>query len=57
MKEEKDIAPMNFAEYLYWNEKCCCISKSRWDVQYIENCASHWLTKEPYKPFVEISFK
>ena len=37
MKEEKDIAPMDFSEYfgkpgvsedskVYWNEKYCCIS-------------------------------
>ena len=55
MKEEKDIASMDFAEYLrksgvlenskvYWNEKYCYISKNRWDVhvQYLENSVSHW---------------
>ena len=51
--EEKDIASMDFAEYLrkagvsenskvYWNEKHCYISKSRWDAQYLENSVSHW---------------
>ena len=40
MKEEKDIAPMDFAEYLrksgvsgntkiYWHERCCYISQSK----------------------------
>ena len=43
MKEEKDIARMNFAEYLrksgvsenrkvYWTERHCYISKRRWDM-------------------------
>ena len=58
MKEEKVIAPMDFAEYqILLNGKCCYISKSRWDVQYLEKCASHCLAKHPYKRFVEISFK
>ena len=53
MIEEKDIASMDFAEYLRkagvsenskvsWNEKHCYISKSRWDAQYLENSVSHW---------------
>ena len=43
MKEEKDIARMDFAEYLrksdlsenrkvYWTERYCYISKRRWDM-------------------------
>ena len=55
MKEEKDIAALDFAIYLrkssvsennkvYWNEGYCYISsKSRWDIQYFEMSASHWL--------------
>ena len=57
MKKEKDIAPMDFAEYLrksevserrkvYWNERYCYISKSRWDVQYLEKSVSYWLLVE-----------
>ena len=53
MIEEKDIASMDFAEYLRkagvsenskvsWNEKHCYISKSRWGAQYLENSVSHW---------------
>ena len=60
MKEEKDIAPMVFAIYLrkselsgcrkvYWNERYCYISKSRWDVQYLEKSVSHWLLVERWK--------
>ena len=43
MKEEKDIAPMDFAEYLgllKW-KVLLHISKSRWDVQYLEYLDSH----------------
>ena len=57
MKEENDMAPMDFAEYLrksgasensevYLNERYCYISKSRQDVQYLEKFASHWLLVE-----------
>ena len=48
MKEKKDIAPMNFTEYrrklgvsenskVYWNERDCYVSKSRWDEQYLKS--------------------
>ena len=48
MKEKKDIAPMNFTEYrrklgvsenskVYWNERNCYVSKSRWDEQYLKS--------------------
>ena len=40
MKEEKDIASMDFAEDLSFL-KC----QSGWDVQYLEKCASHCLAK------------
>ena len=57
MKEEKDIAPIDFAESLrksgasedskvYWNETYCYICKSKWDVQYLEKSLSHWLLVE-----------
>ena len=60
MKEEKDIAPMDFAEYLrksevsghrkvYWNERYCYISQRRWDVQYLEKSVSHWLLVERWE--------
>ena len=50
MKEEKEIVPMDFAEYfrksgvsekskVSWNEKCCYISKSRWNVPYLRPSA------------------
>ena len=42
MKEEKEIASKeNNNRYL--NERYCYISESRWDVQYLENCASRCL--------------
>ena len=42
MKEEKEIASMENNKGC-WNEKYCYISESRWDVQYLEKCASHSL--------------
>ena len=56
-KEENDLAPMDFAEYLrksgasgnskvYLNERYCYIPTSRQDVQYLEKSASHWLLVE-----------
>ena len=64
MKEEKDIAPIDFAESLrksgasedskvYWNETYCYICKSKWDVQYLEKSLSHWLlVKLDYQSFL-----
>ena len=43
MKEEKYIASMKNIIELYWNERYCHISESRWDVQYLEKCASDYL--------------
>ena len=54
MKEEKEIVPMDFAEYfrksgvsekskVSWNEKCCYISKSRWNGP--PHALSHWAVK------------
>ena len=43
MKEEKDIALIENNKG-YWNKTYCYISGSRWDVQYLEKCASHCLT-------------
>ena len=60
MKEKKDIALMDFEEYyrkshvrenskVYWNERYCYISKSRWSVQYLENFASDLLLVEIWR--------
>ena len=42
MGEEKDIASMKNKKG-YWNEKYCYIGESRWNVQNLENNASHCL--------------
>ena len=42
MGEEKDIALMKNNK-VYWNEKYCYISESRWNLQNLEKCASHCL--------------
>ena len=53
MKEEKDIARIDFAEHLrelslsenskvYWNERYYYVSKSRSDVQYLEKSTGYW---------------
>ena len=53
MKEEKDIAQIDFAEHLrelslsenskvYWNERYYYVSKSRSDVQYLEKSTGYW---------------
>ena len=52
IREKNGVAPMDFQEYyrksgvtensnIYWNERYCYVSKSRWSVQYLENSASH----------------
>ena len=41
-KDKKDIALMKNNNG-YWNDRYCYISESRWDVQYLEKCASHSL--------------
>ena len=54
MKEGKGITPMDFSECfrklgvsekskVYWNERYCYISQSRWDVKCLERFSSHWL--------------
>ena len=57
MKEEKDIAQMDFAEHfrescvsenskVYWNERYCYVSKRRSDVQYLEKSTGYWSRDE-----------
>ena len=46
MKEEKEYlgkSGVSESNKVYWNERHCYISKSRWDVQYLEKSASHGL--------------
>ena len=60
MNKGKDMASMDSAEYLrksdvsenskvYWNKKYCFISKSRLDIQYLENSVSHWYLVERWR--------
>ena len=67
MKQEKDIlfVPTDFEEYLtksvvsenskvYSSDRYCYISKSRWDVQYLEKSSSHWTKKVTFNKVTQM---